>query len=143
MVAASQTEKRELLLQLDSLDEHAVLRDTFLVLLEDGEMRELARRLATYLYHSILESSTGGPGPRPGSPGWSVADSLIVRDLRAAANDMAYLRAFLHEEVHEATSSQIGPQEGELAMVAQRASGELEEVEVKLRAALRAAGAAP
>ncbi len=53
------------------------------------------------------------------------------------------LRAFLHEEVHEATRSQIGPQEGELAMVAQRASGELEEVEVKLRAALRAAGAAP
>lgn len=143
MTEADVLKKLELLPQLARLDDHAVFRDTFLALVEDVELRGHLVAMASLLYNTVLEFNPSTRGPAPGSAEWTISHSIFVRDLRAAADNLAYTRAFLNAEAASALASSITQEEGELAILAHRMTGKLEDVEVEIRAALQRVGAPP
>ncbi len=145
----------ELLAQLEPLDEHTVYRDSFLVLIEDAKMRGHLVAWGAFLYQCLLEcagplfhsannsANNSAENSAENQPRRQGAESVLVRDLRATANDLAYTRAFLAGAAKAAYHSALTPQDSKLALFAHGAADRLAQVEYDFRRMLQEVGAPP
>lgn len=113
----------------------AVFRDTFSVWIEDAELRQRLLDFGAMLYDWVLEAACRQPTPS--------LESAVVRDLRAAADNLEFTQAFLDHLGRSASVSTLSESDEELSRFALLSTQRLSSLVQEIRTMLPPRGGAP